>query len=91
MLFSLALGLTRPAPTRTRSDSDTPVYLLPGQLIHTVPDIPTLDWILDACGFEEDKERLGGFLRRMLRLDPRERATAKELLDDPWVNDLGLH
>lgn len=27
------------------------------------------------------------FMRKMLRWDPRERQTAAELLQDPWLND----
>ena len=34
---------------------------------------------------EEDIEPAERFLRRCLRLTPEERATAKELVDDPWL------
>ncbi|OCB91789.1 hypothetical protein A7U60_g933 [Sanghuangporus baumii] len=35
----------------------------------------------------EDKEKFEAFLRRCLRLDPRQRASASELLNDPWLAD----
>ena len=34
---------------------------------------------------EEDVEAAERFLRRCMRLTPEERATAKELVDDPWL------
>ncbi|KAI0707314.1 kinase-like domain-containing protein [Earliella scabrosa] len=36
---------------------------------------------------EEDVEAAERFLRRCMRLTPEERATAKELVDDPWLAD----
>lgn len=33
----------------------------------------------------EDKDLFIKFARRMLKWMPEERATAKELLDDPWL------
>lgn len=35
----------------------------------------------------EKKEQFLNFIRSMLRWDPNERLTARELLDDPWLND----
>ncbi|KAL5476658.1 hypothetical protein ACEPAI_2844 [Sanghuangporus weigelae] len=35
----------------------------------------------------EDKDKFEAFLRRCLRLDPRQRASASELLNDPWLTD----
>ena len=34
-----------------------------------------------------DKELFLQFIRSMLRWLPEERKTAKELLDDPWLNE----
>lgn len=34
----------------------------------------------------EDIREISRFLRRCLRLDPRNRASADELLSDPWFN-----
>ncbi|KAL5476660.1 hypothetical protein ACEPAI_2846 [Sanghuangporus weigelae] len=33
----------------------------------------------------EDKDKFAAFLRSCLRLDPKDRATASELLNDPWL------
>ena len=33
----------------------------------------------------EDRDEFVAFLRRCLRLNSKDRATAKELLDDPWL------
>ena len=38
---------------------------------------------------EADLEVLGCYLRRMLVVDAKQRATARELLDDPWVVETG--
>jgi hypothetical protein len=38
---------------------------------------------------EADLEVLGCYLRRMLVVDAKQRATARELLDDPWVAETG--
>lgn len=35
----------------------------------------------------EKKEQFLNFIRSMLRWDPNDRLTARELLDDPWLND----
>ncbi|KAL5514154.1 hypothetical protein ACEPAG_2242 [Sanghuangporus baumii] len=35
----------------------------------------------------EDKDKFEAFLRRCLKLDPRQRASASELLNDPWLAD----
>ena len=40
---------------------------------------------IDAPEDMEDKVEFASFLRRCLRLNPKDRATAKELLDDPWL------
>ena len=37
------------------------------------------------CIAAEDKGRFLNFMRRMLRWLPEERATARELLEDPWL------
>lgn len=36
---------------------------------------------------EADIQLAEQFLRRCMRLTPEERATAKELVDDPWLTD----
>jgi hypothetical protein len=33
----------------------------------------------------EDRETIAGFIRRCLKFQPDQRATAKELLDDDWL------
>lgn len=51
-------------------------------------------WIPDDFSFEssitcmegEEKGRFIRFIKRMLKWDPDERATASELLEDPWLN-----
>ena len=35
----------------------------------------------------EEKVKFLAFLRRMLRWRPKERASARELLEDPWMTD----
>jgi len=35
----------------------------------------------------EKKEQFLNFIRSMLRWDPNDRLTARELFDDPWLND----
>ncbi|KAL6247124.1 hypothetical protein RBB50_005467 [Rhinocladiella similis] len=35
----------------------------------------------------EKKEKFLNFIRSMLQWDPKDRLTARELLDDPWLND----
>lgn len=37
---------------------------------------------------EEEMQPAENFLRRCLRLVPDDRATAKELIDDPWLADV---
>lgn len=34
----------------------------------------------------EEKKMFINFVKRMLTWDPRHRSTAKELLDDPWLD-----
>jgi serine/threonine protein kinase len=44
-------------------------------------------WLTDHGIFSSDQTQctlFGNFLRRCLRLDPTNRPSAKELLDDPW-------
>ncbi|KIJ62431.1 hypothetical protein HYDPIDRAFT_30399 [Hydnomerulius pinastri MD-312] len=44
-----------------------------------------------ACNFpfsDNEVEQAAAFLTRCLRLDPKNRATASELLQDPWLNSL---
>ncbi|KFA77297.1 hypothetical protein S40288_01269 [Stachybotrys chartarum IBT 40288] len=40
-----------------------------------------------SCMKGEEKRMFLKFVRRMLRWDPSERSTAKELLEDPWLHD----
>lgn len=35
----------------------------------------------------EEKAKFIGFVKRMLKWNPEERSTAKELLDDPWLHE----
>lgn len=37
---------------------------------------------------DEDKMRFLQFVGKMVRWKPEERSSAKELLDDPWLNDI---
>jgi serine/threonine protein kinase len=37
----------------------------------------------------EEKGKFIRFIKRMLKWDPDERATASELLEDPWLTDNG--
>jgi serine/threonine protein kinase len=41
----------------------------------------------DIQGSNEDKEGFLRFIRRILRWEPEERPTAKELIFDPWLID----
>jgi serine/threonine-protein kinase SRPK3 len=41
-----------------------------------------------GCGFpfsDEEIEHAATFMHRCLRLDPKDRATARDLLEDPWL------
>ncbi|KIW13716.1 hypothetical protein PV08_08907 [Exophiala spinifera] len=54
--------------------------------------------LADKLSLEAREERLEGekkvlflnFIRSMLRGDPKDRLTARELLDDPWLNDYNV-
>ncbi len=35
----------------------------------------------------EEKRRFISFVKRMLTWEPRDRSTAKELLNDPWLHE----
>lgn len=71
--------------------------LLSGVFAHfTTHQEPTLS--IEACLdilatllSVEDRKAVATFIRRCLKLQPKQRATAKELLDDPWLNaDIGI-
>ncbi|KAF8077002.1 kinase-like domain-containing protein [Lyophyllum atratum] len=48
-------------------------------------DSPFLAILQEYGGMEvEDERAMAAIMQRCLRLDPRERATARELLEDPW-------
>jgi len=49
-----------------------------------IPDI-SLE-TMEGCLNGDNKARLLDFIRRMLQWRPEERQTAKQLLDDPWLN-----
>ena len=38
-----------------------------------------------TCMSGEEKTRFMSFVKRMVKWNPEERSTAKELLDDPWL------
>jgi serine/threonine-protein kinase SRPK3 len=42
---------------------------------------------MPACIPEEDTDRFFAFMRRMICWLPEERATAKELKNDPWFDN----
>lgn len=51
-----------------------------------VPEDRDFNWEGKVSALEgEDKELFLGFVKKCLRWDPEERATAGELLEDPWV------
>lgn len=49
-------------------------------------DASTFDWSLPTMT-GEDKRLFIAFVKRMLRWMPEDRATARELLEDPWLKD----
>jgi len=67
---------------------------LKAELFHTGRLITGID-LTDKLSLEtreeqfegEKKEQFLNFIRSMLRWDPNDRLTARELLDDPWLND----
>lgn len=46
-------------------------------------------WISEKDDLEEEVKLFLTFMRRMLRWVPQERATAGELIDDPWIGHIG--
>lgn len=46
-----------------------------------------MDVTLGIGWTEREMEELAAFLRPALCVDPNERATAKELLEHPWLNE----
>jgi serine/threonine-protein kinase SRPK3 len=55
--------------------------------VHEEPTWPLEEFISKLALLKEDEsaEDTARFLRRCLRLRPEDRATARELLDDPWL------
>ena len=60
-----------------------------GKFLHEdlIPSDQTLEDTV-TCLEGEEKSQFLGFARKMLKWMPEERGTAKELVDDPWL-DLG--
>lgn len=57
--------------------------LVPGETFTLENSTPMLEG--------QDRELFVKFARRMLTWLPEQRATAKELLDDPWITSMGRH
>lgn len=51
-----------------------------------IPFERTLMSAVPDCIIDEDKELFVTFMRKMLCWLPQDRATAKELKEDPWLN-----
>jgi serine/threonine protein kinase len=49
--------------------------------------VKLMDVTLGIGWTEREMEELAAFLRPALCVDPNERATAKELLEHPWLNE----
>lgn len=50
-----------------------------------IPRDLTLDSTITVLEDPDEKELFLNFVRRMLKWVPKERSSAKELLDDPWL------
>ena len=60
-------------------------------------EVPKLqDW-LEEVYFDSDRDKsftredickIGELLRKLLRLEPSKRASAREILEDPWFDDV---
>jgi serine/threonine protein kinase len=73
------------------------IYSLLHESIRTPADLPIGRWKVaievPRCSLEDSEEYLEGenkkmfmqFVRKMLRWDPEERQSARELLTDPWL------
>lgn len=60
----------------------------PGRLVTGIDLTDKLSLEAREERFEgEKKEKFLNFIRSMLQWDPKDRLTARELLDDPWLND----
>ncbi|KAI9068928.1 kinase-like protein [Trametes sanguinea] len=58
---------------------------------HERPTLPLVELLKAHSELEEDEVfRVERFLRRCLQLIPEKRATAKELIEDPWLADVDV-
>lgn len=69
------------------------LYTPDGQLrnIKNLKSWPLRDVLLEKYKFlDYEAEEIADFLRGMLVTEPERRATAKECLDHPWIQDINL-
>lgn len=62
-----------------------------GKIRDPVPGLPEAfleDWVESLSG--SDKEEFVSFLKSMMKIDPDERKTARQLLDEAWLEDTSL-